>query len=201
MAEDRKVLVSESALQGMANAIREMNGEDLTYKPSEMGAAAKDALEATTFILVTPNGEEIPATWVESGTSFDATENDIRIGKKACTSKGVITGTKVIPSYHTTEGIKVIPAGSAFKVNNPDSMVDSYDYTKLQAIFCAFNTSLSDSVGATRVSINGVVYDVNSVEAVSVVSKDHEGKIIDFGIINDTSSPCVIRYLMYKEIQ
>lgn len=148
-----------------------------------------------TYILVTPDGEEIPAAVVKELTVFDATANDIREGKTAATETGVTVGTKIIPSYHTDEGIRIVPENSQFILPVPH-----WDYTKLQAIICPFNTSLNNSVSAEKVAIEDNVYEVHSTDIIASVSKDSENTRIDFGLINVTDKPCLIRYFMYKEI-
>lgn len=54
-----KVLVNESSLQGIANAIRSKNGSASTYLPSEMAAAVQaipSYPEPTGMITITENG-------------------------------------------------------------------------------------------------------------------------------------------------
>lgn len=148
-----------------------------------------------TFILTDENGTELTGVVVDKMTIFDATDNDVRDGKVYASDSGVSTGTKDIPAYYTTEGVVAVPVGSSFVIKNlPD-----YEYTKLQVIICAFNTSMSNSVAAEKISINSKVYAVGSVNELATVVVDIENKAIDLGIINDGETPCVIRYLTYKE--
>ena len=147
------------------------------------------------YILLDEDGNEYPAVLVDEETVFDATANDIREGKVAATEDGVTTGTKEIPAYYTWEGFRVIPNGQACKM----AMTD-YDYTKIQAVFCLFNTNLSDSLASDRVSINDKVYPVLSTDPEADVIKNDEGAYIDFGIINESGKPYLIRYIMYKEM-
>ena len=79
------------------------------------------------------------------------------------------------------------------------SASDLYDYTKLQCIICPFNTSISDSVAADRVVIDGNLYEVNSSTVLSEVTKDATEKAIKLGITNDSSSSYIIRLFTYKE--
>lgn len=150
-----------------------------------------------TYILTDEAGNEYPATYVDYETTFDATSNDIRIGKYAATSEGVIRGTKEIPAYYTTEGLKAIPAGKAFSFVLATG--NRYDYTKLQALICAFNTKASDSVATEKVCINDNVYDVGSTDSIATVIIDANAKAINLGITNDTTKPYVLRYFTYKE--
>lgn len=147
------------------------------------------------FILLDENGTEYPAVVVNEETVFDATANDIREGKTAATEDGVTVGTKDIPAYHTTEGAKVTTAGSNFVLP-----ITNYDYTKLQAAFCPFNTSLENSVAADRIALNDSVYPVQSTIPESSITIDHENSRVDFGITNNYGKLCLIRYITYKEI-
>lgn len=148
-----------------------------------------------TYILVDDDGNEYAATLVDTETVFDATENDIRLGKVAATQAGVTEGTKEIPPYYTVEGYRVVTNGAHFVLP-----VKYYEYTKLQAIFCPFNTTMVDSVAAEKVALYDRVYPVRSTEAESDVSIDTENAWIDFGFSNDSGGIYLIRYILYKEI-
>lgn len=154
---------------------------------------------ADTYILVDTTGKEIVGTLVNNETVFTATANDIREGMIAATDSGVTTGSKVIPSYHTTETTRYIPVGSAVTIPLP--ILDKYDYTKLQVVICEYNTSMSKSVSVIKTAILNKVYDVNSVTEIAEVKKDSVNKTIDLGITNDTEKPFVIRCFTYKEIE
>lgn len=152
-----------------------------------------------TYILQDEDGNEVAAVLVESSTVFTATENDIRAGTVAATSEGVTTGTKVIPSYHTTEGYRIITSGSKFEtVALTES--DKYDFTKLQVIICPYVGSIAQSVAAEKVAIDEGVYATNSTELLANVTRNAQTKTIDLGIVNETDSPYVLRYFTYKEI-
>lgn len=150
------------------------------------------------YILETPDGKKIPAVLTSQEVVFTATPNDIREGKVAATGNGVVTGEKVIPSYHTTEMALYIPNGSEFTIPLPS--MDKYEYTKLQAIICKFNTSKSDSVLSEKVVILDKVYNVGSDKALATIVKDRTTKSIKLGITNDSGHPCVIRCFTYKEV-
>ena len=151
-----------------------------------------------TLILVDDSGNEYTAVMTEEEVTLDASENDIREGKVAATDKGVTTGTKVIPAYHTNQGVKVITAGSKVSITGLQQG-DLYKFTKLQAIICDFNTSLTDSVASNKVSIDGYLYEVQSTEVLSSVTPNETDQTIDFGITNDTTKPQLLRYFTYKE--
>ena len=153
-----------------------------------------------TYILTTESGQEVNAVLVDKETIFTATDNDVRLGSTYASDKGFSTGTKIIPSYHTVQGTKLITKGSALTIPNANAEIDSYDYTNMQAIVCVYNTNIANSVAASQVSIEGNIYNVQSTEVISSVVKNHDSKIIEFGIVNDTDSLLIIRFFMYKEI-
>lgn len=151
--------------------------------------------DTQTYILVDESGNEVPATLVEKATVFNATANDIRIGAVAATDSGVTVGEKEIPAYYTSAGRRVVTNGSKFILP-----VDLYDYTKILAVICPFNTSLSDSMATEKIAINGYVYPALSAVYESEIVKDHDNLWIDFGSMNDSGSIYLIRYILYKEI-
>lgn len=148
-----------------------------------------------TLIIEDENGNEMTGVVVGQEVIFDATDNDVREGKVYASDEGVSTGTKIIPSYHTHEGNKVIMPGKQFTISS-----QNYDYTKLQAIVCSYNTTLSDSVSAEQVAINDNIYSVQSTTVISTVVKDHNEKLIDFGITNNSDKPQIVRFFYVKEI-
>jgi hypothetical protein len=180
---DRTGTTDEMTLDEMAETIGSMN----------VGGGDDDT---NTYILVDENGYEVPAVLVDEPVMLTASAaTDIRKGMTAVTDEGVVTGEKDIPAYHTTEGSKVITNGSRLIIPILD-----YNYTKLQAIVCSFNTTLSNSVSANKVAINGSVYPVKSTVAESTVSVDETNQRIDLGSTNDSGSPVIIKYFSYKEI-
>lgn len=148
-----------------------------------------------TYILVDEKGNEVTAVLVEDVTMFDATANDIRVGKVAATESGVTVGTKNIPSYLTSVGIAVIPKGSVFAIND----IDDCEYTELQAVVCSFEGSLAGSVAVSKIVIENNVYEPNSTEVLASITIDVESSAINFGITNESDAPCVIRYFSYRE--
>lgn len=134
-----------------------------------------------------------------STPAITATSNDIRLGTTAVTSEGLIEGTKEIPGCETVEGQTLIMPGKALEIYLPTK--DRYDYTALQCIVCAYNTSIDDSVAAQKIAVEDAVYPVNSTDAVSTVTKDATAKTIKLGLTNEGTTPLVIRYFTYKEIE
>ena len=151
-----------------------------------------------TIILVDEAGNECAAVLTDEVVELTATPNDIREGKTAVTENGIEVGEKFIPSYITTEGIKLIRAGANFEVQLFDMSL--YDYTQLQALICNFNSSLSDSVAVEKVAIKDNVYNVQSTTVISAVTKDDAEQKIYFGIVNNTDNRYVLRYFTYKEV-
>lgn len=151
-----------------------------------------------TIQIENSDGSTILGVVTGEETIFTATDNDVREGSVYASDGGVSTGTKVIPSYHTTEILRYIPVGS--DVTIPLPTLNKYDYTKLQVIICDFNENMSNSVSATKISILDKVFDVNSTNIVSNVTKDETTKSINLGITNNSTVPWVVRCLTYKEI-
>ena len=152
-----------------------------------------------TLIIEDADGNEF--TGVVTGSEIVFTANaseDIREGKIAATDAGIVTGSKVIPAYHTSEGYKLIPAGSVCTVKLSEH--NAYDYDHLQALICDYNTSMADSVATSKVAIEDHVYEVNSINAISTIIKNADEQTVEFGITNNSSTSYVIRYFTYKEI-
>ena len=188
----------KTKLTSIADSIREKLGSSDRLTLEEMRSGVDfmpSSADDNAFILVDEYGNEIPAVLTKHEVELTASANDIRLGYVAITDKGLITGEKDIPAYHTYEGYRAVSKNSEFILPH-----DDYDYTKLQAIFCLFNTNTSNSTAAIKVSIANNVYDIASNVPVSAVRKDHDRELIDFGLTNDTGKNCIIRYIMYKEI-
>ena len=154
---------------------------------------------AKTIVLEDEEGNKLVAVLVDEEVDFTATADDIREGKVAATDDGVTIGEKFIPSYQTSYGVKAVPAGRSFNITNLIKN-DNYDYTKFQGIICRFNKNTAKSVGSEIVVIDDNVYKVQSTDSISVVTKNHDNKSIDLGITNEFGTPCVFRYITYKEV-
>ena len=150
------------------------------------------------FILVAEDGTEYPAVVVDEMTMFDATADDIRLGKTAATDSGITIGEKVIPGYLAHEGMKRIRPGQKLEISL--GTLNQYDYTLLQCVICKLNTNLVDSVATEKVVLNDSVYDVLSIVPLYPVTKNHDAKTIDLGFVNDTNDSLVLKYFTYKEI-
>lgn len=186
----------KEVLKGIADNLRTARGttDKIAFNDLvEMSAGLEVPPEM--YLLVDENGNEIVAALVDEEVTLTATANDVRKGTTVITDEGIIEGTKEIPAYVTAQGWRVVSAGGIFELAHTD-----YDYTKLQALFCMFNTNLDDSVSTDKVVINDAVYSVSSTEALSTVTKDHDIGRILFGITNESDKRYLIRYFMYKEI-
>lgn len=176
------------------------NNGDIAFltTPDDM---SEDPLDRVLLYLQTDNGDIAYATTqveMERNPLTATAKQDVRLGKTAVTSEGVVTGEKNFPSYETTASKVVIYPEMEFKVRLEDK--DTYDFTRLQAIFCAFNTTPDDSVNAEKVCIDDTVYAVGSTVTLATVNKDAETKTINFGITNTGDTPVVVRYFTYKEV-
>lgn len=149
-----------------------------------------------TYILVDDKGNEYPATFVDNETDFDATPNDIRLGKTAATNVGVTVGEKDIPGYRTVQGRRPIKNGDRMSI---PLYSDMCQYTKLQVIICDYNNSVKDSFAAVLVVIEDKVYEVGSHNSIATVTVDMESQSIDIGIDNDRETTLVLRYMIIKE--
>lgn len=202
MTKLEKVVNQAIAAIDNIKAAIERNGCDVPHGTDvvDYGALIDKLANPQTFILQDEEGNEVAAVLVANETVFTATENDIRKGAVAATSEGVTVGTKVIPSYHTSESAILIKAGGRYKISILKEL-ELYKYTKLQAIICDYNNNMSKSVSAEKVAINDKVYDVQSVVPLATVSANETDKTIDFGITNDTDKPKVLRFFTYKDIE
>jgi hypothetical protein len=187
-------------IKAIADAIRNKTGDTAPMTLDEMAESIEylegDGGPLQTFILVDEDGHEMQAFLTEEEVELNATSNDIRIGMTAVTDAGVTVGEKEIPGYHAAEGSRKIAAGADFVLPMYGSL---YDYTKMQAIFCLFNTKIGDSVAADKVSIAGKVYETNSASPIATVSLDEATETIIFNIKNNTEKPYVLRYFILKE--
>ena len=186
-----KIIIDKDDLVRIADTVRLRTGSSNQLSIYDIFASLEDSL----FLIIDEDGNELYATFTEQGTLADATANDIRLGKTAVTDSGLIEGEKIIPAYFVTEGAKYIPSGSEFTIQ-----IENYAYTKLQAIICAFNSTIANSVLSEKVSINGSVYNVNSTEVLSTVSIDENNKTINLGLVNTGDAPRILRYFTYKEV-
>lgn len=191
----------KNKLTEIADNIRDKSGETEKMTIDEMNQniawLESEVDETETYILVDADGNEIAAVATEEIVEITATPNDVREGKTVVTGEGIEVGTKEIPSYNTTEGFKLIPAGADFVIPLTKG---KHEYTKLQAVLCPFNTSCAKSVASEKVVINDNVYPVQSAVPESSVTVVNDPNGIDLGVANVSTIPWLIRYFTYKEI-
>lgn len=165
---------------------------DVTYTKGGSGEPAK------TIVLRDDDGNEFVAVLVDEEVDFTATADDIREGKVAATDDGVTIGEKYIPTYLATQGFAIIMPKKSFSVKLVDN--DLYDYSKFQAMVCGYNKTVAKSVSCEQVAIDNNLYDVLSTVSISEIQLNHDAKTIELGIMNETSSPYLIRFFTFKEV-
>ena len=149
------------------------------------------------YVLETEDGIRLTGVLVGEKTVMTATANDIRKGKIAATSDGIIEGEKDIPAYRTSTGRIVITPGKAFSI--PLRGYDQYDYTKIQCIIAPYNTTIADSVASDMIVLNDSVFPVGSSEKISDITKNFDNKSIDFNITNNSSINYFIYFFTYRQ--
>lgn len=146
--------------------------------------------------IVDGNGNTLVGTVTDSAVVFDATREDVKVGKMFASNDGVQEGIDT-KTYRTTQASRAILPGESFSI--PLVSNDRYNYTKFQAMIAKFNITIDDSVSVNKIVFNDVVYDVNSTAKLSNVAKNTLTKSIDLNITNSTSDTYVIHYSTYKE--
>jgi hypothetical protein len=118
-------IIEETTLRNLANAIRRINGENKLYTPDEMIQAVTNIMDSVTFVLVDEYGAQYPAIFVESKTIFDATADDISLGKTAASDSGIIVGTGNMSADEEDNAfILVDEAGNEFEAVMTEEIVD-----------------------------------------------------------------------------
>lgn len=149
-----------------------------------------------TLILTDDNGVEIPGVIVSQETVFDATAEDVKIGKVFASECGVEVG-KDTKTYRVVFGTRLVLPGQSFSI--PIEEYGCYDYTKFHAMISKFNTTEFDSVAVDKVSLYNAVFEVNSDRKISDVTKNLATQSIDLNFTNDTDNVYIINYNTYKE--
>ena len=149
-----------------------------------------------TFILEDSDGNTIEGVVVDQMTVFDATPEDVIVGKTFASNEGVKVGENT-KTYRVTKASRLVFPNMSYAI--PLSHYNQYDYTKFQCIIAKYNTSLSDSVYTNKISIEDNIYEVNSIDVLSSITKNTDEKSIDLNITNDTVDTYIIHYFTYKE--
>lgn len=151
-----------------------------------------------TLIITDADGNEFTGIVTGNEVIFTATDNDVREGMVYASDGGVSTGTKDIPIYRTSAGMKMVAPNEAFSLFIPE--YDSYDYTVFQCMISLVNSdNIDNSVNTVMVALNNGVYNVNSITLVSNVSKDVETQSINLNINNNSDNYYIIHYFTYRE--
>lgn len=149
-----------------------------------------------TVILVDADGNEVTGVVTENVKVFDATPEDVKIGKTFAGEEGVLEGTDT-KTYRVIFASYLVFPGEIFSIPLVD--YDSYNYTKFQATIALFNTTVLDSTSVDKTVINDAVYNVNSNVKLSDVTKNLGTKSVDLNIVNDTDNIYIVHYSTYKE--
>lgn len=145
--------------------------------------------------IVDGNGNTLVGTVTDSAVVFDATREDVKVGKMFASNDGVQEGIDT-RTYRTTRASRAILPGESFSIPLEDN--DMYNYTKFQAMIANFNTTIADSISVSKISFNNSVYNVSSTIKLSDVTKSVSTKSINLNITNDTSNVYIIHYALYK---
>lgn len=146
--------------------------------------------------IVDGNGNTLVGTVTDSAVVFDATREDVKVGKMFASNDGVQEGIDT-KTYRTTQASRAILPGESFSI--PLLSYEMYNYTEFQAMVAKFNTTISDSISVSKIVFKDSVYNVNSTTKLSSVTKNTTTKSIDLNITNSTSDTYVIHYSTYKE--
>lgn len=145
-----------------------------------------------TLKIVDADNNEFLGVVTGSEVIFTATDNDVREGFVYASDKGVSTGTKIIPAYYARCGKKIVSAGSEVTIAIPE-----YEYDNLMVVIASYNTSLSNSVISTHVSIDDTMYEAGGGTKISDITIDKKNEQINLGIT--VSKKSVLRYFVIKE--
>jgi hypothetical protein len=145
-----------------------------------------------TVKIVDDDNNEFFGVVTGSEVIFTATDNDVREGFVYASNDGISTGTKIIPSYHTRYGSKIIPANTEVRITTPE-----YNYSNLLVVIATYDTSMAKSVLSTYVSVNNAMYEVGSATKLSDITVDEANEQINLGFTVTKKS--VVRYLVTRE--
>ena len=149
-----------------------------------------------TLIFEDETGNQFTGVITENVQVFDATPADVKIGKRFVSDSGIKTGEDT-KNYRVRFSSYLIFPNENFSI--PIEKYDGYDYTKFQAIITTFNTTVSDSTSAIKIVMNDAVYNMNSNDKLSDITKNSDTKSVDLNIINDTDITYIVHYSTYKE--
>lgn len=149
-----------------------------------------------TLIFEDEAGNSFVGVVTDSVKMFDATPADVKIGKTFVSDSGIAEGTDT-KTYRTEHASYLVFPGESFSI--PLEQYDQYDYTQFQAMISQFNTTFIDSVVTDKIVIYDAVYNTNSNNKLSGVTKNADTKSVDLNVQNNTDIIYVIHYNTYKE--
>lgn len=141
--------------------------------------------------IVDGNGNTLVGTVTDSAVVFDATREDVKVGKMFASNDGVQEGidTKI---YRTTVGSEIIKPGENISI--PLSQYDKYNYTKFQGVIVIHNSDYSTNVNVVGITIDDYVFSSSTSNKLSTITKNSVTKSIDFNVKNDTQNVYEVFY-------
>lgn len=128
----------------------------------------------------------------EEKVELTATANDVREGTSVIVDSGYLEGEKYIPSYHSRYGKKAVTSGSEAIITG-----DETDYEQIMVSIAPFNSSLDESVAVMYVSVDNAMYEVNTGNKISDITKDVNNEQVNLGIVVDELS--ILRFFLVRE--
>lgn len=146
--------------------------------------------------IVDGNGNTLVGTVTDSAVVFDATREDVKVGKIFASNDGVQEGIDT-NTYRTTVGSKIIEPGENISI--PLSQYDKYNYTKFQGVIVIYNSDYSTNVNVVGITIDDYVFSSSTSNKLSTITKNSVTKSIDFNVKNDTQNAYEVFYSTYYE--
>ena len=145
-----------------------------------------------TLMFVDEAGNEFVGVVTDSEMILTASDNDVREGAVYVSDNGLSVGTKNIPVYYARYGSKFVLANNKATLSVPE-----YDYDSIMITISTYNSSLSESVTSTYLSVYDSMYIAGNNIKVSDIIVDKENEEISLGIT--VSEKSVLRYFVIKE--
>lgn len=145
-----------------------------------------------TVQLIDESGNELLGVVVGEETIFTATDNDVRENIVYAGNNGLSVGTKFIPAYYSNFGKKFV-----LKNNEAIIYMPKYNYENLMVTISTYDTSLSQSLDVTYISIDNAMYEIGSKTKFADIVIDEENEQIKLGVV--VSEKSVLRYSIITE--
>lgn len=146
--------------------------------------------------IIDGNGNTLVGTVTDSAVVFDATREDVKVGKMFASNDGVQEGIDT-KTYRTTVGSEIIKPGENISI--PLSQYDQYNYTKFQGVIVIHNSDYSTNVNVVGITIDDYVFSSSTSNKLSTITKNSVTKSIDFNVKNDTQNVYEVFYSTYHE--